>query len=42
MYTNSFNPKYDLMMFSTYYGAWKRVSSCMTLKEGHDLAENYI
>ena len=42
MEINNNNQKYDLMVFNTFYNAWKRVSSCMTLYEGREIAENYM
>ena len=35
---NSFNPKYDVMMFNEEYHAWTRLCSCMTLAEGKQSA----
>lgn len=42
MEVNSRNPKYNLMMFDTFYKAWKCICSCMTIAEGHEIAENYM
>lgn len=45
MEINSFNQKYDVMMFNTAYNAWTRLCSCMTIAEGKEIAiekiENY-
>lgn len=38
MEINSFNPKYDIMIFNTVYKAWTRLCSCMTLTEGKEIA----
>ena len=38
MEINSFNQKYDVMMFNTAYNAWTRLCSCMTIAEGKEIA----
>ncbi len=38
MEINSFNQKYDVMMFNTAYNAWTRLCSCMTIVEGKEIA----
>lgn len=34
MEINSFNQKYDVMIFNTAYNAWTRLCSCMTIADG--------
>ena len=38
MEINSFNQKYDVMIFNTDYNAWTRLCSCMTIAEGKEIA----
>lgn len=38
MEINSFNQKYDVMIFNTAYNAWTRLCSCMTIAEGKEIA----
>lgn len=38
MEINSFNQKYDVMIFNTAYNTWTRLCSCMTIAEGKEIA----
>ena len=42
MEINSFNHKYDVMIFNTAYNAWTRLCSCMTIAEGKEIATEKI
>lgn len=42
MEINSFNQKYDVMIFNTAYNAWTRLCSCMTIVEGKEIATEKI
>lgn len=36
------NPKYEVKIFDSKYDAWRTLCTCMTLREGRELAEEML